>query len=398
MSKFSSYNFSGQRALIRVDFNVPLNDKFDVTDDTRIRAAIPTIRKILDDGGSVILMSHLGRPKDGPTEKYSLRHLVVPLRRLLPGATLLFAKDCIGDEVEEMAHSLQRGEILLLENLRFHKEEEKGDKSFAEKLGKLGDVYVNDAFGTAHRAHASTAVIAQFFPPDKKMFGLLMENEVASAEKVLHNSQKPFTAIIGGAKVSDKILILENLLDKATDIIIGGGMAYTFEKAQGGNIGKSLCEEDKLQTAKDLLSKAEAKGVCIHLPSDSLIANKFANDAETSTAPSNNIPDEWMGLDIGVNACEQFCNVIMHSKTILWNGPMGVFEMEKFQYGTKCVASAVAESTQKGAYSLVGGGDSVSAVNQFGFAGKVSYISTGGGAMLEYFEGKTLPGIAAIQS
>ena len=398
MSKFSSYNFSGQRALIRVDFNVPLNDKFDVTDDTRIRAAIPTIRKILDDGGSVILMSHLGRPKDGPTEKYSLKHLVVPLRRLLPGATLLFVKDCIGDEAEELARSLQKGEILLLENLRFHKEEEKGDKVFAEQLAKLGDVFVNDAFGTAHRAHASTTVIAQFFTPDKKMFGLLMENEVASAEKVLHNSQKPFTAIIGGAKVSDKILILENLLDKATDIIIGGAMAYTFEKAQGGNIGKSLCEEDKIDTAKELLAKAEAKGVCIHLPSDSLIANKFANDAETSTAPSNNIPDDWMGLDIGVNACEQFCNVIMHSKTILWNGPMGVFEMEKFQHGTRCVASAVAESTQKGAYSLVGGGDSVSAVNQFGFAGKVSYISTGGGAMLEYFEGKTLPGIAAIQS
>jgi len=398
MSKFSSYNFSGQRALIRVDFNVPLNDKFEVTDDTRIRATIPTIRKILDDGGSVILMSHLGRPKDGPTEKYSLKHLVVPLRRLLPGATLLFAKDCIGDDAEEMARSLQKGEILLLENLRFHKEEEKGDKAFAEKLAKLGDVYVNDAFGTAHRAHASTAVIAQFFPADKKMFGLLMESEVASAEKVLHNSQKPFTAIIGGAKVSDKILILENLLDKATDIIIGGGMAYTFEKAQGGNIGKSLCEEDKIDTAKDLLAKAEKKGVCIHLPSDSLIANKFSNDAETSTAPSNNIPDNWMGLDIGVNACEQFCNVIMHSKTILWNGPMGVFEMEKFQHGTKCVASAVAESTKKGAYSLVGGGDSVSAVNQFGYAGKVSYISTGGGAMLEYFEGKTLPGIAAIQS
>ena len=397
MSKFSSYDFSGQRALIRVDFNVPLNDKFDVTDDTRIRAAIPTIRKILDDGGSVILMSHLGRPKDGPAEKYSLKHLVVPLRRLLPGATILFAKDCVGEEAEEHARSLQKGEILLLENLRFHKEEEKGDKSFAEELAKLGDVYVNDAFGTAHRAHASTAVIAQFFPADKKMFGLLMENEVASAEKVLHNSQKPFTAIIGGAKVSDKILILENLLDKATDIIIGGGMAYTFEKAQGGNIGKSLCEEDKIDIANELLAKAEKKGVCIHLPSDSLIANKFANDAQTSTAPSNNIPDEWMGLDIGVNACEQFCNVIMHSKTILWNGPMGVFEMEKFQNGTKCVASAVAESTQKGAYSLVGGGDSVSAINQFGFAGKVSYISTGGGAMLEYFEGKTLPGIAAIQ-
>jgi len=311
---------------------------------------------------------------------------------------VLFAKDCIGEEAEDTAKSLHKGEILLLENLRFYKEEEKGDKAFAEKLAKLGDVYVNDAFGTAHRAHASTAVIADFFSPDKKMFGLLMESEVASAEKVLHNSQKPFTAIIGGAKVSDKILILENLLDKATDIIIGGAMAYTFEKAQGGNIGKSLCEDDKMDTAKELLAKAEAKGVCIHLPSDSLIADNFSNDAETSTAPSNNIPDGWMGLDIGSNACEQFCNVIMHSKTILWNGPMGVFEMEKFQHGTKCVASAVAQSTQKGAFSLVGGGDSVSAVNQFGFAGKVSYISTGGGALLEYFEGKTLPGIAAIQS
>ena len=398
MSKFSSYNFAGQKALIRVDFNVPLNDKFEVTDDTRIKASIPTIRKILDDGGSVILMSHLGRPKDGPTEKYSLKHLVVHLRRLLQGATILFAKDCIGEETEQLAKSLQPGEILLLENLRFHKEEEKGDKAFAEKLSKLGDVYVNDAFGTAHRAHASTAVIAEFFPPDKKMFGLLMENEVASAEKVLKGSQRPFTAIIGGAKVSDKILILENLLDKATDIIIGGGMAYTFEKAQGGNIGDSICEKERLDMAKEILSKAEAKGVCIHLPSDSLIANKFSNDAETSTAPSNNIPDGWMGLDIGVNACEQFSNVIKHSKTILWNGPMGVFEMEKFQHGTKCIAAAVAQSTQNGAFSLIGGGDSVSAVNQFGFAGKVSYISTGGGAMLEYFEGKTLPGIAAIQS
>ncbi len=379
MSKFSSYNFSGQKALIRVDFNVPLNDKYEITDDTRIKAAIPTIRKILDDGGSVILMSHLGRPKDGPTERYSLKHLVIHLRRLLQGATILFAKDCIGGEAGQMAKSLRRGEILLLENLRFYKEEEKGDKAFAEKLSKLGDVYVNDAFGTAHRAHASTAVIAQFFPPDKKMFGLLMESEVASADKVLHGSQKPFTAIIGGAKVSDKILVLENLLDKATDIIIGGGMAYTFEKAQGGNIGQSLCEEERLGAAKELLAKAETKGVCIHLPSDSLIADKFANDAETSTAPSNNIPDGWMGLDIGVNACEQFCNVIKHSKTILWNGPMGVFEMEKFQHGTKCVASAVAESTQNGAFSLVGGGDSVSALNQFGFANKVSYIYTGGG-------------------
>jgi phosphoglycerate kinase len=397
MTKFSSYDFSGQKALIRVDFNVPLSDKFEVTDDTRIRAAIPTIRKILDDGGSLILMSHLGRPKDGPTEKYSLRHLVVPLRRLLPGATVLFAKDCIGDEAEQIAKSLQAGEILLLENLRFHKEEEKGDKTFAEKLARLGDVYVNDAFGTAHRAHASTAVIAEFFPADKKMFGLLMENEIANADKVLRSSQKPFTAIIGGAKVSDKILILENLLEKATDIIIGGGMAYTFEKAQGGNIGSSLCEEERLSAAKELLAKAEAKGVCIHLPSDSIIADKFSNEAQTSAAPSNNIPAGWMGLDIGVNACEQFSNVIRHSKTILWNGPMGVFEMEKFQHGTKSIASAVAESTTNGAFSLVGGGDSVSAVNQFGFADKVSYISTGGGAMLEYFEGKTLPGIAAIQ-
>ena len=397
MSKFSSHNFAGQRALIRVDFNVPLNEKFEITDDTRIRASVPTISKILDDGGSAILMSHLGRPKDGPTEKYSLKHLVIHLRRLLPAVTVLFAKDCIGDELEQLAESLDPGEILLLENLRFHKEEEKGDKGFAEKLSKLGDVYVNDAFGTAHRAHASTAIIAKFFPTDKRMFGLLMESEVASAEKVLHSSQKPFTAIIGGAKVSDKILILENLLDKATDIIIGGGMAYTFEKASGGKIGNSLCEDDRIQAAKEILEKAEQKGVCIHLPSDSVIANKFANDAETSTAPSNNIPDGWSGLDIGVNACEQFSNVIRHSKTILWNGPMGVFEMEKFQHGTKCVASAVADSTQNGAFSLVGGGDSVSAINRFGFAGKVSYISTGGGAMLEYFEGKTLPGIAAIQ-
>src|SRR5439155_16525590 len=260
MSKFSDYNFKGQKTLIRVDFNVPLNDKFEITDDTRIKATVPTIKKILNDGGSVILMSHLGRPKDGPTEKYSLKHLVVPLRRLLPGATVLFAKDCIGEEAQDMAKSLQKGEILLLENLRFHKQEEKGDKAFAEKLAKLGDVYVNDAFGTAHRAHASTAIIAEFFPPDKKMFGLLMENEIANAEKVLHSSQKPFTAIIGGAKVSDKILILENLLDKATDIIIGGGMAYTFEKAEGGSIGNSLCEEDKIETARQLLAKAQAKG------------------------------------------------------------------------------------------------------------------------------------------
>ena len=323
--------------------------------------------------------------------------MVIHLRKLLQGATVLFANDCIGKEAVQMAASLKPGEILLLENFRFYKEEEKGDKSFAEKLSKLGDVYVNDAFGTAHRAHASTAVIAQFFPPEKRMFGLLMENEVASAEKVLHKSEKPFVAIIGGAKVSDKILILENLLEKATDIIIGGGMAYTFIKAMGGKIGNSLCEEDRLQNASDILKKANAKDVNIHLPSDSLIADKFDANAQTSDAPSDNIPDGWMGFDIGPNACEQFCNVIMHSKTILWNGPMGVFEMHNFQHGTKCVAKAVADATARGAFSLVGGGDSVAAVNQFGYANKVSYVSTGGGAMLEYFEGKTLPGIAAIQ-
>ena len=396
MSKFSDHNFKGQKALIRVDFNVPLNEKKEITDDTRIRMAVPTIRKIIDDGGSVILMSHLGRPKDGPSEKYSLKHLISHLIKLLGGIPVSFAEDCIGKEAEQAAKKLQPKEVLLLENLRFHKEEEKGDETFAKQLAKLGDVYVNDAFGTAHRAHASTAIIAKFFPGDKKMFGLLMESEVASAEKVLHQSEKPFLAIIGGAKVSDKILIIENLLDRATDIIIGGGMAYTFMKAAGGKIGTSLCEEDKLDTANELRKKAEAKNVSIHLPSDSLIADKFDNDAETSMAPSNNIPDGWMGLDIGPNASTQFCNVIKHSKTILWNGPMGVFEMKKFQHGTKAVAAAIAEATQDGSFSLVGGGDSVSAVNQFGFADKVSYVSTGGGAMLEYFEGKTLPGIAAI--
>jgi phosphoglycerate kinase len=398
MSKFSDFNFKGHKALIRVDFNVPLNDKFEITDDTRIRAAVPTIRKIMNDGGAVILMSHLGRPKDGPAEKYSLKHLVIHLRKLLQGATVLFAPDCIGKEAFQMAASLQPGEILLLENLRFYKQEEKGDAGFAKKLSALGDVYVNDAFGTAHRAHASTAVIAQFFPKEKRMFGLLMENEVASAEKVLHNSQKPFVAIIGGAKVSDKILILENLLEKASDIIIGGGMAYTFIKAMGGKIGNSLCEEERVQTAADLLKKAEAKDVNIHLPADSIIADKFDANAKTSDAPSNHIPDGWMGLDIGPNACEQFMNVINHSKTILWNGPMGVFEMHNFQHGTKCMAHAVAQATENGAFSLVGGGDSVAAVNQFGYAGKVSYVSTGGGAMLEFFEGKILPGIAAIKS
>src|ERR1700712_3390710 len=398
MSKFSDYNFAGQKALVRVDFNVPLDKKtLAITDDNRMRATIPTIKKILTDGGSAILMSHLGRPKDGPEDKSSLKHLVKHLSELLGGTTVLFANDCIGEQAYMTANMLKPGEVLLLENLRFYKEEEKGDEKFAEKLSKLGDVYVNDAFGTAHRAHASTAVIAKFFPAEKRMFGLLMEAEVASAEKVMHDTKKPFVAIIGGAKVSDKILIIENLLDRATDIIIGGGMAYTFMKAEGGKIGNSLCEEDRLQTALDLLKKAAEKGVCIHLPSDSIIADKFAADANVSSAPSGEIPADWMGLDIGMNACEQFSNVIKRSKTILWNGPMGVFEMEKFQHGTKGIATAVAAATQAGAFSLVGGGDSVSAINLFGLADKVSYVSTGGGAMLEYFEGKELPGIAALK-
>jgi len=397
MSKFSNHNFANEKALIRVDFNVPLDKKtFEITDNTRMRAAVPTIKKILNDGGSVILMSHLGRPKEGPEEKYSLKHLIKHLSELR-GTEVQFANDCIGQEAIDKAAALKPGQVLLLENLRFYKEEEKGDEAFAEKLSKLGDVYVNDAFGTAHRAHASTAVIAKFFSDSKKMFGLLMEGEVASAEKILHKSENPFVAIIGGAKVSDKILIIENLLGRATDIIIGGGMAYTFFKAEGGKIGSSLCEDDRLDTARNLLEKAASKGVCIHLPADSIIANKFAADAETSGALSNDIPDGWMGLDIGQMAIDTFTKVIRDSKTILWNGPMGVFEMEKFQRGTKCIAKAVAEATQKGAFSLVGGGDSVAAVNQFGYSNKVSYVSTGGGAMLEYFEGKELPGIAAIK-
>ena len=398
MSKFQDHNFKGQKALIRVDFNVPLNDKFEITDDNRMRASLPSIQKILKDDGSVILMSHFGRPKEGPSEKYSLKHLVNHLQKLLGNETkVLFADDCIGEDAVNKSKNLKPGEVLLLENLRFYKEEEKGDEGFAEKLSKLGDVYVNDAFGTAHRAHASTAIIAKFFAADKKMFGLLMEKEVESAEKILHKAEKPFLAIIGGAKVSDKILVIENLLDRATDIIIGGGMAYTFFKAEGGKIGNSLCEDDRVETAKELLEKAKEKNVCIHLPQDSIIADKFDANAEVSGALSNTIPDGWMGLDIGQMAIETFCKVISNSKTILWNGPMGVFEMEKFQHGTKAIAQAIADATKNGAFSLIGGGDSVAAVNKFNLADKVSFVSTGGGALLEYFEGKTLPGIAAIQ-
>ncbi|MEJ7830267.1 MAG: phosphoglycerate kinase [Segetibacter sp.] len=397
MGNFQNHNFSKQKALIRVDFNVPLNDSFEITDDNRMRAAIPTIQKIIKDGGSVILMSHFGRPKEGPTDKYSLKHLVPHLQELLRDTSVQFANDCIGEEAIQKAAALKPGEVLLLENLRFYKEEEKGDEAFAKKLSKLGDIYVNDAFGTAHRAHASTAIIAKFFPGDKKLFGLVMEGEIQSAEKVLHNNEKPFTAILGGAKVSDKILIIENLLERANNIIIGGGMAYTFLKAQGKEIGSSLCEDDKLNLANELLAKAKEKGVKFYLPKDSVVADKFDANANTQELSNDSIPQGWMGLDIGEEAINEFGEVILQSKTILWNGPMGVFEMDKFKKGTKAIADFVVEATARGAFSLVGGGDSVAAVNQFGLADKVSYVSTGGGAMLEYFEGKELPGIAAIR-
>jgi phosphoglycerate kinase len=401
MSVFASTNFQGHKALIRVDFNVPIKNDV-IGDDTRIRAAIPTILKVLNDGGSVVLMSHWGRPIKDMEKKpeltkadFSLSRIVNRLSELL-GKPLQFAEDCIGEDAANKAKNLAAGEVLLLENLRYYKEEEKGNEAFAQQLASYGDVYINDAFGTAHRAHASTSVIAQYFSREKRMFGLLMEAEVLAAEKVLHKAERPFTAIVGGAKVSDKILIIENLLNKATDIIIGGGMAYTFFKAQGGKIGGSLCEDDRMELALELLEKAKAKGANIHLPVDSIIADKFAADAQTDLANNTAIPDGWMGLDIGSEACIAFSEVITRSKTILWNGPMGVFEMEKFQNGTKTIAESVVAATANGAFSLVGGGDSVSAVNKFGFADKVSYVSTGGGAMLEYFEGKILPGIAAI--
>jgi phosphoglycerate kinase len=396
-------NFKGLRALVRVDFNVPLDKKtFEVTDDTRIRSAVPTIKKVLNDGGSVVLMSHLGRPlkklkEDGTIDytKHTLKHVVKTTSELL-GVPVKFAEDCINDEAFTLSATLQPGEVLLLENLRFYKEEEKGDAAFAEKLSKHGDVYVNDAFGTAHRAHASTTIVANYFDDNHKLFGYLMANEVSSAQKVLTSFEKPFTAILGGAKVSDKILLIESLLDKANNIIIGGGMAYTFFKAQGGNIGNSLVEDDKLELALELIAKAKAKNVQLLLPVDSVIADKFAPDAETQQSPSNAIAEGWMGLDISEQAIATFSETILASKIILWNGPMGVFEMEKFQQGTKAIAEAVAKATAQGAFSLVGGGDSIAAVNQFGLANQVSYVSTGGGAMLEYFEGKELPGIKAI--
>ncbi len=394
MKTLNDINFNGKRALIRVDFNVPLDKSFQVTDDNRIKSTIPTIKKILKEGGSCILISHLGRPKGGPEDKYSLKHTLKTTEQLL-GQTVQFANDCIGDEAKNKAAGLKAGEVLLLENLRFYKEEEKGDVAFAEKLSKLGDIYVNDAFGTAHRAHASTTIVAQFFK--EKCAGFVMAEELDNAKKVMEKADKPFTAIMGGAKISDKILIIEKLLDKVNHLIIGGGMSYTFFKALGGNIGKSLVEEDKLDLAKELIQKAKAKGVELHLPIDSIIADKFDAMANTAISNNNSIPEDWMGLDIGPQASVVFSNVIADSKTILWNGPMGVFEMEKFEKGTKAIAEAVVRATSKGAFSLIGGGDSAAAVAKFGFEDKVSYVSTGGGALLEYFEGKVLPGVKALE-
>lgn len=394
MNTIDNINFKAKRALIRVDFNVPLNAEFQITDDTRMQAAVPTIKKILNDGGSVVLMSHLGRPKDGPVDKYSLKHIVKHLADIT-GANVVFTNDCISEDAFLKSSALKAGEILLLENLRFYKEEEKGDEAFAEKLAKHGDVYVNDAFGTAHRAHASTTIVAKFFS-EAKVFGYVMANELKNAEKVMNNADRPFTAIMGGAKVSDKILLIEKLLEKVNSIIIGGGMAYTFAKALGGNIGSSLVEEDKLELALQLIEKAKAKGVNLALPMDSIIADAFKNEANISEANNDSIPDGWMGLDIGNKSIVQFKEIIAQSKTILWNGPMGVFEMSNFENGTKQIALAVVEATKNGAFSLIGGGDSAAAVAKFNFTNDVSYVSTGGGALLEYMEGKVLPGVAAI--
>ncbi len=395
MKTVDNYNFSGKKALIRVDFNVPLDKvTLAVTDDTRIRAAIPTIHKILKEGGSVILMSHLGRPKEGPADKYSLKHTLSTLKRLTQ-LDVKFADDCIGESAKQQAENLKAGEILLLENLRFYKEEEKGEEAFAEKLAALGNFYVNDAFGTAHRAHASTAVIAKFFPT-AKCFGYVMANEIANADRVMKKADKPFTAVMGGAKVSDKILILEQLMKKVDHLIIGGGMTYTFVKAMGGAIGSSLCEEDKVDLAREIIERAKSSGVQLHLPIDSVTADAFSNEAKIAISKSNAIADGWMGLDIGPDAVLAYAEVLKKSKTILWNGPMGVFEMSHFENGTKKVAEAIAEATENGAFSLIGGGDSAAAVAKFNMVDKVSYVSTGGGALLEYFEGKSLPGIDAI--
>ncbi|MDZ7774280.1 MAG: phosphoglycerate kinase [Bacteroidales bacterium] len=393
MKTIDDFNLQGKRALIRVDFNVPLNDNFEVTDDNRIKKAIPTIEAILKQGGSVVLMSHLGRPKGSYEEKYSLKHVTRTLSEYLK-KEIKFGADCIGEEAFKQSASLMPGEVLLLENLRFHKEETKGDEAFAEKLAAHGDVYVNDAFGTAHRAHASTTIAAKFF--EEKMFGYIMKDEVASLEKVLNKPRRPFTAVLGGAKVSGKIEVIDNMLDKADNIIIGGGMMFTFIKALGGKIGASMVEEDLLETAKKAVDKAKRKGVRLLLPVDTIIADKFANDADIKISSVDTIPEGWMGLDIGEESIKRFQNILMESKTILWNGPMGVFEMPNFENGTIKIAEGIVKSTSQGAFSLVGGGDSVAAINKYHFADKVSYVSTGGGAMLEYVEGKTLPGVAAI--
>ncbi|MBQ7213614.1 MAG: phosphoglycerate kinase [Bacteroidales bacterium] len=421
MQTIDQFNFAGQRAIVRVDFNVPLDkETFAVTDDTRIRGALPTIKKILGDGGSVILMSHLGRPKNGPEKKFSLCHVIPVLSQHLGGKEILFADDCMGENAKQMAAALKPGQVLLLENLRFYAEEEgkprglaedatdeekaaakkqvkASQKQFVAQLASYADVYVNDAFGTAHRAHASTALIADCFDAGHKMFGFLINSELAAMDRVLTSAEKPFTAIMGGAKVSDKIMIIENLLDRVQNLIIGGGMTYTFVKALGGQIGNSLCETDKLETALEILKKAKAKGVNVYLPVDGVNADRFAADADVCVSKVNETPDGWMGLDIAGESIAKFSEVIAASKTVLWNGPMGVFEMEKFSKGTSAIAQAVAKATQNGAFSLIGGGDSVAAINKNRLADKVSYVSTGGGAMLEYMEGKALPGITAIR-
>ena len=394
MKTVDSYDFEGKRALVRVDFNVPLNDALEITDDSRITTALPTIKKILSDGGSVVLMSHLGRPKNGPENKYSLKHLISHLEKLT-GAYIEFSNDCISSNAIQKSKNLAPNTIHLLENLRFHYQETEGDKSFAKKLAQHGDVYVNDAFGSAHRAHASTAIVAQYF--DDKCFGYLMAKEVANAKKLMSNPERPFTAIVGGAKVSDKILIIENLLNIAGHIIIGGGMAYTFSVARGGSIGDSLFEADRVEKCAEILAKATEKGVHIHLPADNICADAFSNEANQQAYDSGEIPDGWMGLDIGEKAIADFSDVLLKSKTILWNGPMGVFEMPSYENGTKAIAQAVADATKAGAFSLIGGGDSSAAVKKFGFTDDVSYVSTGGGALLEFFEGKELPGIAAVE-
>ncbi|MBT8264638.1 MAG: phosphoglycerate kinase [Muriicola sp.] len=394
MKTINDFNFSNKKALIRVDFNVPLDAAFNVADTNRIEAAKPTIIKVLEDGGSAVLMSHLGRPKGMANPDMSLAHICDAVSEII-GVDVKFVSDCIGPDAQKAVAELQNGEVLLLENLRFHSEEEKGERAFAEALSKMGDVYINDAFGTAHRAHASTTIVAQFFP-NNKCFGSLLAKEIEAIEKVMRTGDKPITAILGGAKVSSKITIIENILDKVDHLIIGGGMTYTFVKAQGGQVGDSICEDDKMSLALEILSKAKEKNVTVHLPVDVIAADSFSNDAKTQVLAVDAIPDGWQGLDAGPKTLEAFKEVILASKTILWNGPVGVFEMEKFAGGTIAVGNYIDEATQKGAFSLVGGGDSVAAVKQFGFEDKVSYVSTGGGAMLESLEGKTLPGIAAI--